>query len=279
MTNITAGPLENQTITISAVSSNTALIPNPTVNYASPSTTGSISYTPALNQSGTSTITITLNDGSTPNGILNETFLVTVNQVNDPPTINDILNPNPILENAGEQIVNISGITAGGGENQVVLLSVTSANTTLIPTPVLTYLGGTTAQLAYTPTANQNGQSLITVKADDQNGGVTEKSFTVTVSIVNDPPELDAIASPAPIMEDAPEQEIILSGISPGTNENQDLTISAESSNTDLISSISIDYTNPASTGILSYTANANQFGTAIITVTVDDGSLIDHLQ
>ena len=37
---------EVQTLTVTAVSSKTGLIPNPTVNYTSPNTTGTLTFTP-----------------------------------------------------------------------------------------------------------------------------------------------------------------------------------------------------------------------------------------
>ena len=43
-------------------------------------------------------------------------FTVTVNQVNDPPTIDTPSNVT-INENAGQQTVNLTGIAAGGGGN------------------------------------------------------------------------------------------------------------------------------------------------------------------
>ena len=47
---------------VSATSSNPDLIPTPSVSYTSPSTTGSISFTPAAGEIGTSTITVTVRD-------------------------------------------------------------------------------------------------------------------------------------------------------------------------------------------------------------------------
>ena len=41
---------ESQTLTVTATSSNPALIPNPTVTYTSPNATGSLTYTPVANQ-------------------------------------------------------------------------------------------------------------------------------------------------------------------------------------------------------------------------------------
>ena len=45
-----------QALTVTAVSSNPGLIPNPTVSYTSPGTTGSLRFTPVANASGTATI-------------------------------------------------------------------------------------------------------------------------------------------------------------------------------------------------------------------------------
>ncbi len=275
--NITAGPNESQNISITAISSNTSLIPHPTVVYQSPNTTGSLTYTPVTDQWGTATIEITVNDGESANNTTVETFLITVNSVNDPPTIDDIPNPNPIPENSSTQTVTLTGITAGGGEDQSVILSVTSSNTALIPTPTISYSGGSTAQLSYTPIADRNGNSTISVTVDDQNGGLVTKSFEVSVTPVNSPPTLDPIADPDPIAEDSGPQNVPLTGISSGTNENQPLTIFAESSNTTLISIITIDYTYPSTTGTLTFSPNSNQFGTVIISVTVDDGSAANN--
>jgi hypothetical protein len=69
LSGITGGQGENESVTVTAQSSNTALIPNLTVNYTSPNTTGSLSFTPASNATGTAIITLTLKDnGGTANG-------------------------------------------------------------------------------------------------------------------------------------------------------------------------------------------------------------------
>ncbi|MCW3083539.1 MAG: hypothetical protein JWP12_905 [Bacteroidetes bacterium] len=81
---------ETQTLTITATSSNTGLIPTPTVNYVSPAATGTLTYTPVAGVSGTSLITVTINDGATNNNILTRTFTVTVDHT---PTVS-IAGPN-----------------------------------------------------------------------------------------------------------------------------------------------------------------------------------------
>ncbi len=89
LTGITAGGGESQPLSVTASSSNPGLI-DPTVTYTSPNATGSLAFTPAPDQSGTATITVTVEDGgldgnlNTPgdNATFSRTFDVTVNPVN-----------------------------------------------------------------------------------------------------------------------------------------------------------------------------------------------------
>src|SRR5262249_60878879 len=118
MTGIAVGPANEagQRITITAVSSNPGLIPNPTVNYTSPNSTGSLTFTPVANTFGTAFITVTLqDDGGTSNGgvdTLVRTFTVTVNAVNDAPTLDPI--PSfTITEDAPPPTENMTGTTIG----------------------------------------------------------------------------------------------------------------------------------------------------------------------
>jgi hypothetical protein len=87
LSGITSGAAnEAQTLTVTAVSSNPGLIRNPTVNYTSPNTTGTLSFTPATGSYGTATVTvITANNNGASNNIVTRSFAVTVNAVNQPP--------------------------------------------------------------------------------------------------------------------------------------------------------------------------------------------------
>jgi hypothetical protein len=69
---------EFQALTVKAVSSNTKLIPNPTVAYSSPLSTGTLTLKPAANSSGSATITVTVSDGGASNNAVTRTFTVTV---------------------------------------------------------------------------------------------------------------------------------------------------------------------------------------------------------
>ncbi|MEJ2209164.1 MAG: FG-GAP-like repeat-containing protein, partial [Anaerolineae bacterium] len=87
LTGISAGPSgESQTLTVTASSSNPALIPDPTVAYTSPNPTGSLYFTPTANANGSVTLTVTVSDGLSDT---QRAFLVTINAVNDPPVAVD----------------------------------------------------------------------------------------------------------------------------------------------------------------------------------------------
>src|SRR5204862_3430464 len=79
---------ENQTLVVTATSSNTGLIPNPTVNYTSPNSTGTLTFAPVANGNGSAVITVTVNDGQAASNIITRSFAVTVSAVYDTPTLN-----------------------------------------------------------------------------------------------------------------------------------------------------------------------------------------------
>ncbi len=156
--------------------------------------------------SGTAVITVTLTDAGedldllTPgdNGTFSRTFTVTVDPVNDAPTIAGIADPAAINEDAPMQTVTFSGVTAGINEAQALTVTAVSGNTALIPHPTVTYNspdpGGS---LTYTPVANANGSTTVTVTVRDAgldgvplNGDDLSVSriFTVMVNVVNDAP-------------------------------------------------------------------------------------------
>jgi hypothetical protein len=91
LSDVTSGSTtENQTLIVTAASSDTSLIPNPSVNYTSAKTTGSLTFTPMHNANGTAVITVTVNDGQARNNTVIRTFTVTV--VADSAT-NSLINP------------------------------------------------------------------------------------------------------------------------------------------------------------------------------------------
>ncbi len=266
---------ENQTLTVTATSNDPSLVPNPTVSYASPNSTGTLTFAPALNAFGTATITVAVNDGQPSNNIVTRTFSVAVGPVNQWPTL-DALNNMTINEDAGLQTVNLSGITSGAAnENQTLAVTATSSNPSLIPNPAVNYSSpNATGSITFAPVPNANGTATITVTVNDgqAQNNITTRSFTVAVVSVNDPPTLNPISNLS-INENAGQQTVNLSGISSGAaNENDASTITAISSNPNVVPNPTVNYSSPNSTGTMMFAPVGNAFGIATITVTVNDG-------
>lgn len=120
--------------------------------------------------------------------------------INVPPTIAAIPDPEPIDEDAGQQNVNLSGITAGGGESQD--LKVTVLLGAGLATGGATYTSpDETGTVSYTPDIDFNGTTSVLVTVtdagpdgidDDGNGddASTTVSFDVTIDSVNDAPSI-----------------------------------------------------------------------------------------
>src|SRR5439155_13064641 len=95
---------------------------------------------------------------------------------------------------------------------------------------------------------------------------------------VNFAPTLDALIN-LTLMEDTGLQTVNLTGISSGaSNENDMLEISACSSNPQLIPNPLVAYSSPNPTGTLSFTPVAHTFGSATLSVTVNDGQPSNNL-
>ncbi len=66
------------TLTVNAISRNLQLIPSPIVNYITPSTTGTLRFTPASNQFGSTAIAVTVNNGQVISNTITRALGVTV---------------------------------------------------------------------------------------------------------------------------------------------------------------------------------------------------------
>lgn len=188
---ITSGPsngvLKNSGTTITTFPANFAI-----------ANIGNLTYVPNANYNGSDSFNWNASDGTlfaSSSAAVN----LTVNPVNDAPTLNAISNPVAIPEDSPQQTVNLAGISAGPSNesSQTITITATSGNTAVIPNPTVTYTSpSTTGSLAYTPVANANGSAVITVTVTDNggtaNGGLdsVQRTFTVNVTPVNDAPSI-----------------------------------------------------------------------------------------
>jgi hypothetical protein len=108
----------------------------------------------------------------------------------------------------------------------------------------------------------------------DPLGASNRVTFTLTVTHSNRPPTLDAITNL--IVNPALPRVVTLTGIGPGaTNENDVVTLTAQSSDTNVIAVASLVYSNGPSASLTILPAGTN--GSATITVIADDGRPENH--
>lgn len=154
---------------------------------------------------------------------------------NSSPTI-DPLSDIPLNEDAPQQTVNLTGITAGI-EVQNIMVTATSTQPSIIPTPTITYTSpNQTGTLRFTPAANQFGNATINVIVRDagQDGlfstaddAVTATSFQVTIGAINDPPTFNTLGDQGVVFNAGP-QSIPgwASSIQPGPSNEAGQTVS-----------------------------------------------------
>lgn len=117
-------------ITLTSSSSNTTLVPNNSGNIAfgGSGENRTVTVTPASDQSGTATITVTVTDGI---ATVSDTLVVTVNAVNDAPTISNI------ADQTIDQDTSTCALAFTVGDVEMaagsLTLSSSSSNTTLVP--------------------------------------------------------------------------------------------------------------------------------------------------
>jgi hypothetical protein len=174
--------VDSATVSVTATSSNTTLIPNANITVAPVSgSPGSrnVTLTPVANgNGGPVSITLTASDGTLTG---TKTFTVTVTPVNDPPTISDIANktlePNTSTGALAFTVADIDGDTP-------LTVSAKSSDTRVVPAAGIA-LGGAGANRTITvvPGANQGGSSIITVTVNDGHGGTASDTFTVSAKV------------------------------------------------------------------------------------------------
>lgn len=127
--------------------------------------------------------------------------------------------------------------------------------------------------------------NLNTLEADFSDK--TSRTLNVTVVPIGDAPTISTIANRT-LNEDAPLQTVNLVGISDSDANTQDLLVTVSTTNTVLISNLTLNYNpwnlqpstggTPPITGTVTFVPGANRFGSAAITVTVTDGGADSRL-
>ena len=258
---------------VTTSSDNQGLLPAANLVLSGTGAARSLQITPAANQSGLATITVTANLSG--GGTLTDTFTLTVTPINDRPSF-FILGAPAVLEDAGAQTIPnfATNISVGPLEDaQAVSFTVNvNSNASLFSVAPAVSSSGT---LTYTPVPNASGDAIVTLVLTDNggtaNGGLdtsTEQSFTISVLSVNDAPTFTKGADQT-VLEDAGFQFVEwATNISQGPNEFDGLSFQVtNNTNPGLFSQQPAVFIN----GLLTYVPAFNASGSADITIVLKD--------
>ena len=117
------------------------LLSSISVSYSSPEETGLLTFTPAADQNGTATITVTVEDAGLDNDLstegdnatTTESFTVRVTPANDPPTI-DPIDDVTFEEDSGGITIQLQGASSGVNEEEALTATVLSDNEHIVAT-------------------------------------------------------------------------------------------------------------------------------------------------
>lgn len=270
----TVGDVETAagSLVVTAASTNITLVPLSGISFGGSGAARTVQLTPAANQVGSATITLTVSDGTLT---ATDSFVVTVNAVNDLPTINPHIAGRTINEdsNTGAIAFTIADVETAVGSLQ---LTGTSSNTTLVPNGNIVFGTGSggNRQVIVSPAANQTGFTDITVTVSDGTASSSD-TFRLTVSPVNDPPTISHTVANQAINEDG--ITVALPFVVDDLETPGALTMTATSSNTGLLPIANIVFTTvgPSQNDrAVTLTPAPNQFGSSTVSIIVSDGTL-----
>ncbi|KGJ91169.1 Ig-like domain-containing protein [Colwellia psychrerythraea] len=254
------------TLSLSATSNNTSLIPISRISFGGSGYYRTVKVTPLANKYGSATITVYIKDSD--GGIRSDAFIVTVNSVNDVPTIANITNRS-INEDSNTGYIPFS---IGDIETPTssLVLSVTSSKTSLIATSGISFGGsGANRTVKVTPLANQYGSATITVTVRDAHAGIKSDAFVVTVKSVNDAPTITDITAKT-IDEDGNTGNLSFT-IGDVETATSSLKLSVTSTNPSLIPTSRLVLAGSGANRTIKVTPLTDKHGSATITVTVED--------
>ena len=221
-----------------------------------------ITFTPALNFSGQAKFTYTVSDVNGGSAV--GQVIITVNPVDDAPTVSNQPAPVTVNEDAANSSIDLSNVFTDI-EGDTIALSIAANTNPSLVTPSL--LNGTNLILAYAP--NQSGSATLTIRAT-ANGKTVDTTLTVTVNPVDDSPTVSNPPAAVTVNEDAANSNLDLSK-SFTDAEGDPITLSIVSnSNTGLVTP-----TLAGKTLTLAYTSNQSGTATIVIRATAN-GKTVD---
>ncbi|MBW2109287.1 MAG: tandem-95 repeat protein, partial [Deltaproteobacteria bacterium] len=256
----TVGDVETaaSNLVVSTSSDNQALIPDGNITLGGTDANRTITLNPAPDASGTATITVTVTDES--NATSSDTFLLTVNAVNDAPSIVGTI-PNQVKdEDSAPWTLDLTAFESDVEDSGTALdWSVSGMDTSLFSAAVT---DSDNDIVTFSPVADANGSDIITLSLTDSGGLTVSQDITVTLNPVNDVPTANDDA--AEVVENS---TVNINAVA----NDADIDGSIDPSSINITSGPSHGSASPNSDGTVDYTPNANFVGADTFTYTVQD--------
>jgi hypothetical protein len=210
--------------------------------------TGMITWTPTNDHVGLNDVEVFVVDGNGGND--SQLFAITVSNSNDAPTITST--PNTAGFEDTEYTYNLNA-------TDIDLQDTLTYSLTTYPDGMT--IDSTTGVITWTPTNSQVGSNSVTARVRDGNSALDIQSFSITVSNVNDPPEITQAAVTTATQDTLYLYNVAANDIDVGDT----LTYG--------LSAFPVGMTINASTGSISWTPTDAQVGGHSVTVEVTDES------
>jgi O-glycosyl hydrolase len=244
---ITDGTAGINPVSISAASTNIALLDHPVVQYTSAESTGTLVLIPKANVIGSAGVNVTLSASGTDQKSL--TFQVHI-VPNAAPFMDGV---NQVKAEKGQEcVINLSGISDSNPEStQKIAINISSEDTSVIPNAFVVVYDSlhSLASVSFTPSASvaNNTPTHLRIRLKDDGGlaqsGTDSAVYVVPVAVfdqVNKPPVMNALKD---ISNNQGEglYALSLTGISDGYPGSQNLTLYALVSDPSVVSEAYVD--------------------------------------
>ena len=234
--------------------------------------TGAVTLSSVDNAFGEVTLTVQVSESFDSESVAQQTFLLRINSVNDAPrfTLSDAA---ITLEEEFSENTSITVSSSDDGDatiEQTLTYSISPASTDFATLAIDAQSGAVTINSI----ADGFGSAVITVTVDDASAtnNVATQTFMLTVSNVNDAPNLTLSTNVLTLNEDFGSKVGIIESADDGDGTNQVLSYSVSTNNVGF-TTLTIN----AQSGTLTLTSIADAFGEATLTITVTDSSATNN--
>lgn len=259
------GESSASTLTLKASSSNQNLISDQGFSFGGSGTSRTLSLAPKTNQAGTSTITVTVSDGTLSSS---QSFKLTI-AANTAPILSTFSNQTVVFgSNPAAQSFTVQDAETAASNLTV---AVNSSNQTLLTDAAITLSGsGANRSIQLSPSANQSGTTTVTVKLSD--GLLTaSQTFILTVA-ANTAPAISGFTNQSVAANALPSDQNFT--VSDAETAASALIVTVNSSNLTLLHSSAITIIGSAGTRSIHLVPSPDQSGSSVVTVTVSDGQM-----